>query len=97
MATPQDGRETFKAVCAHNAELGVTDMVRHVLEASFQDEDTIVTTHETRLVRGDVLIQKPYPVFSIVKRIGEKWKITYSQYAIVDTDSFNKTLMGAGG
>ena len=62
-------------------KLGVTDYVRHVVAAEFQDENTISTTHETRPMSGRLLVTDPYPTYSTLQKIDGAWKVTDSKYA----------------
>ena len=89
-------QDLFLAVRAHHRKTGVTDMDRHVVEAEFQDPATIATTFETRLLNGNVLTQKPYPVFSIIKLINGKWQVTNMSFAIDDNDDHNAALLSSG-
>ena len=94
METPEQLRDTFEAVRLYHRRLGVTQMVRHCLVAEYKDADTIEATHESRLLSGQRLVQRPYPAFSVLKRIGGVWKIASSQYAITDAPFLSDALMG---
>ena len=92
--TLEELEATFKDVGRHYRSLGVTQLVRHCVDARFRDEDTVESTHETRLLNGDILAQAPFPVFSILKRTDEGWKIASGQYAIADAPAHNAALNG---
>ena len=94
--TTEKLRDLFDAVRAHHRRTGVTDMDRYVLEASFQDDKTIVATFETRLLNGTVLTQKPYPVLSVMKFDGGAWRAHSMTFAIDDNEDHNAALMGEG-
>lgn len=87
-------RELFHAVRAHHMKTNVTDMARHVVEAVFKDDNTIVATIETRLLNGNNLTQAPYPVFMVVCREGETWRVQHLTFAIEDQPDHNAVLMG---
>lgn len=96
ISTEADLRKTFKAVRTYYDKSGVTDMVRHCVAASFTDENTIVSTHETRLLTGAVISRAPYPLMSVLKFNGERWQVASSSYAIEDEKEHNAALMSAG-
>lgn len=94
ISTPQELKEIFDSVRRHYQSLGATSVVRHVVQAEFEDPDTLIATHETRVLNHDQLVQTPFPVFSVAKRTEDGWKITMSQYAIVDAPAHNAALSG---
>lgn len=93
LISTEDVSATFRRVRSHMIRSGVTDMVRHVVAARFENNDVIASTHETRLVSGDTLVQEPFRVFSILWRVGDEWKLASSQYAIADCEDYNHALM----
>ncbi len=94
--TAEELRQVFLAVTKHYATIGVTDMVRHCVEASFTDPHTVVAMHETRLITGNVITRNPFPALSVLKYNGSKWQIASSSYAIEDQREHNAALMSAG-
>jgi len=80
---------------AYFASRGVTDVVRHVIEASFLDETTLRFSHQTRILSGLTLVQTPYPCMSVVKLNEGAWRVASSQYAISDSPEQNMALAGA--
>lgn len=93
--TVADLEARFKKVRAHYASLNMTDHVRHIVSAEWFDSRTIHATHQGRVLSGNMLMQAPYTVFSILKNTGTRWQITVSQYAIPDSDQHNAALTGA--
>ncbi|WP_298844831.1 hypothetical protein [uncultured Roseobacter sp.] len=89
-----DLKDVYSAVRAHYARNGVSQMYRHCVEARFRDQTTVVATHETRLVSGNVITQAPFAVYSELRFTGEKWVIVSSSYAIGDRDDHNQALLG---
>lgn len=87
ISTRDDLLSVFEGVRAHLAREGVTEMARHCVAAAFIDAETISATHETRLIRGDQLIQRPYPVLSVVRRQNDLWQVGNTIYAIADAPS----------
>ncbi|WP_299614939.1 hypothetical protein [uncultured Tateyamaria sp.] len=86
-------RLTFDAVHAHLVKQQVTLMARHCVSASFRGADEVVATHETRLISRDILVQEPYPAFSILRRSKtEDWKIAFTSYVIMDSAELNSAL-----
>ncbi len=87
--TKETLRDVFERTREELEHASVTDVIRHCVEVKFLDEDTIYSTHETRLMQENVLIQDPFPVFSVIRRTPEGWKGVYSSYALPDVSSFN--------
>ncbi|APX10877.1 hypothetical protein [Tateyamaria omphalii] len=84
---------TFDAVHAHMSKQQVTIMARHCVSASFRSPDEVAATHETRLISRDILVQDPYPAFSLIKRQPDgSWQITFTSYMIVDSADLNNAL-----
>lgn len=96
ITTEAELRSLFHAVTAHYRKIGVTDIVRHCVEAAFMDPHTVTATTETRLVNGNVIVQKPFPVFSVLKFRDGRWQVASSCYAIEDRPDHNAALMSAG-
>jgi hypothetical protein len=95
--TTKDGlRRVYQSVKTHYDNLGVTDLVRNCVEASFIDETTVLATHETRLLRGTLIVQRPFPTLSVLRFSDDDWKICSSIYAISDRDDHNAALLSAG-
>ncbi|MEM9578932.1 MAG: hypothetical protein AAF999_18220 [Pseudomonadota bacterium] len=94
--TDEELRHLFLAVTKHYATIGVTDMVRHCVEASFTDPQTVVAMHETRLITGNVITRNPFPALSVLKFNGTVWQISSCSYAIEDQREHNAALMSAG-
>ena len=95
--TTDELRKVFLAVTKHYATTGVTDMVRHCVEASFTDPHTVVAMHETRLITGNIITRNPFPALSVLKFNGQLWQIASSSYAIEeDQRDHNAALMCAG-
>ncbi len=96
LKTDEHVRTLFDAIRYHHRKTGVTDAVQHVVEAVFKDPETVVATHETRLLSNNVLTQKPYPVFSLLVDGAQGWKVKSMTFAIEDQPDHNKALMSAG-
>ncbi|MEO0401153.1 MAG: hypothetical protein AAF214_02145 [Pseudomonadota bacterium] len=93
LATPGDMQTTFDAVRGHLVQKQVTLMARHCVSASYRSINEVASTHETRLISRGVLIQQPYPTFSILRRCDDgQWRITSSSYVIVDSEPLNQAL-----
>lgn len=93
--TRNDLRLTFDAVHSHLVKQQVTLMARHCVSASFRNANEVAATHETRLISRDILVQEPYPAFSILRRQdGGDWKIAFTSYVIMDSADLNGALKG---
>lgn len=83
---------TFRAIRAYHRRAGITEMVRHCLEAVFKGPDEVEATHVSRLLAGNVLVNGPHSVFSVLRRREGIWRIASSKYAIADSDELNRAL-----
>lgn len=91
--TAQELRVIFDNVLLHFRRTGVTSMERHVLEAHRRDPDTVSCTHISHLLNGPNLLQRPYPVFSLLNRGQDGiWRITYGTYGISQEPETEKAL-----
>lgn len=95
LETRQDLFMIYNGVRAYHEKMGVTDMVRHVVTADFRDPKTISSIHQSRLVTGSTLVQKPYNVFSVLHLKDDVWRIGQSQYAVDDAPGLCRALVGA--
>ena len=85
---------TFDSVVSYYAEQRVVSLARDVIEAKFLANDTIGSTHVTRLLRlnGDTF-RNPFPTYSILRRTPKgEWKINSCTYAILDCEDHNSAL-----
>ncbi len=90
--TADDLRAVFDGVRKYMRDKGITRMVRRNINANFQDADTIVAMHETRMLRGTFLAQPTYPSFSVLRRMNGVWKLTDTIYAIKDSAEHEAAL-----
>lgn len=84
----------FNDVRAYYDKIGMTEMERHVVDAEFRNPNTIVSTHQSRLVAESELVQQPFDVLSVIELIEGVWRIRHSQYSIVDSEDHNIALIG---
>ena len=100
-ATGQRLITTRKEICTILADFrqylrdeNYVDMVRTVVEANFIDADTIGSTHVTLLTQASGAEKRcPFPVYSIIRRFGNKWLLVFSLYAILDSEAHNDALL----
>ncbi|WP_229801329.1 hypothetical protein [Tateyamaria omphalii] len=93
ITTREQLKVTFDAVHGHLMKQQVTMMARHCVSASFRSDNEVAATHETRLLSRDILVQQPYPAFSLLKRgTDREWRITFTSYVIVDSSDLNGAL-----
>ena len=86
-------RLTFDSVHAHLVKQQVTIMARHCVSACFRGPNEVAATHETRLISRDILVQEPFPAFSILrKQADDAWRITHTSYVILDSTNLNAAL-----
>lgn len=96
LVTTRDGmRDIFLQVYRYYQANGVVDLVRTVVSARFLDEETIGSTHVSSLLKANgEPFRNPYPVYSVVKRIGGQWKVVSNSSAILDAPDHNRALLG---
>lgn len=69
------------------------DSARTVVKSEFIDQDTIGSTHVSSLIDADGNSSRaPYPCYSVIKRIGGKWKIVSTIYAILDNPELSDII-----
>ncbi|AXI45414.1 hypothetical protein C1J03_04795 [Sulfitobacter sp. SK012] len=77
-----DLREVFDGTCTFLATKAVTDHIRTCLVATFTASDEIDCMHETRMLCGAHVLEHPYPVQSILRRINGEWAVCRSYIAL---------------
>lgn len=87
--------QMFETVRHGHALRGVTDLARHIVQATFHDDKTIHSTHESRLLRGTTLLEDPFPVFSVIRAFGPRWLISSSTYGARHDSHVGRTLEAA--
>lgn len=92
--TVADLADRFAAVRAHHRALGVTDIVRHIIECDWHDDETIHTTYQSRLLSGNTLVQAPYNTLTNLKAFNGTWKCTSMLIAIPDSEEHNGAVLG---
>ena len=96
LTTEQEIGETFGRVRWHFRGLRLTEMQRSVLGAMFVDCDTLVSVHQTHLLRSGAPVQQPFRVLSTLSRQEGDWKIVDTCYAIHDSLRHSRALFGPG-
>lgn len=87
LETPDDLRSVFYAVQKNMRHLGVTAQIRTCLAAEYRPDGTIHTTHESRLLASTSLVET-YACYSLLAKRNGTWKITYTSYAMGDTNQY---------
>ena len=85
----------FETVHQKYKSIGLTGMVRHVIQAEYRDAATIAFVHETRLLRATTLLQEPFPAFSIVRNVDGIWRVHSSSYGATEDSIAGRTLNAA--
>ncbi|EBA09317.1 hypothetical protein [Sagittula stellata] len=76
--------------------IGVTDMQRFCISASYRSDTMIVSAYESRLVQhGHRLEREPYMVYTEIRLVAGRWGVWFAQYAIADSDVHNRVLVQA--
>lgn len=94
VSTRDEFQQVFEDVRDHMHETNVVDFVRTVISASFIDADTIGSVHiSNEIYSGGVLERPAYPVRSVLRRFGQRWKIVSCFYVILDSANHNTALV----
>lgn len=93
LRTLKDMRRVFCNVRAHYIRIGVTQLVRYSVAATFKTPDRVEATHVAHLMNGARQLAEPSSVFSVLERIERRWQITSSQYAIADLKGHSRALI----
>ncbi|MGR3513978.1 MAG: nuclear transport factor 2 family protein [Paracoccaceae bacterium] len=84
----------FQSVVAFRAAQSIVDVVRENVAAEFIDFETIATTHVSRMMQSrNRPFGRPFPAYSVIKRIDGTWRIQFCQYALDDLPQFNDILL----
>ncbi|MEO1491865.1 MAG: hypothetical protein AAFV19_06905 [Pseudomonadota bacterium] len=84
---------TFDGAYEFYTRHNVKELYRHCVDAQFRDPETIESTHESRVISHGVLIIPPFPVFSVIRRFEDCWKIIKCSYAVSEADDLNRALL----
>lgn len=84
LVTRNDLRSSFEQMCQHFRSLGVTELRRTCEAAEFHGPDRVEATHTSYVIADGKNVVPPYPVFSVLERLDGWWKITSSDYALID-------------
>jgi hypothetical protein len=58
----------------------ISGLTRHCLGAHFENENTIVAKHETRLITDKLIIQESFVAVSTLIQVEGNWRIQQTQY-----------------
>lgn len=79
--SPAALEKTFRKAHQHLSQLGVTLFHRGCIAAEFKDKNTILSTHETRLLSRGLLVEDPYPAIQILVRGNDGvWRVQSGEY-----------------
>ena len=93
LQTRDDIEAVFTAVRNFRAAHAIVDVVRENVAAEYVDFETIAATHVSRMLqKGDVLFDKPYPAYSVIKKANGVWRINFCQYAVDEATPLNRAL-----
>ncbi len=92
METPEDLRRAFDGTLQHFKGLGVTELVRACVAAEYTSPTRIESTHVTELVKNGERLNEPFPVFSVLEKIGDGWSVTRAEYALEETNAWALAL-----
>lgn len=94
LGTTEQLRNLFDQGRACFLRMGVTEMMRTVVEAELKTPACIVSTHVTRFANHMQLAPYSFPVFCVIKKIDGHWGVTRSEFAIADAPDLSRLLAG---
>lgn len=86
METEEDMQRAFDEMHLHLAALNVTEIYRRCVSATYNANGQITATHMSELISDGRTIKGPYPVFIVLEKIDQNWKVIASEYAIQEGD-----------
>ena len=94
MVSRDEISKMLSGVRQYMKENDFVDLVRTVVSAEFVDADTVSSTHVSLMLHRENRVERsPYPVHSVIRRIGTSWKLVSSIYAILDSVGHNAALL----
>ena len=75
-------RALFDRVTHDHADRNVNNLIRICEVAEFRGPFRVEATHITHLMSGTQRVADPFPTFSVLEYIDNRWQITSSQYAV---------------
>ncbi|MGR3513979.1 MAG: hypothetical protein ACU0GG_14570 [Paracoccaceae bacterium] len=92
--TRREFKAHFDGVRRFRVENAIVDSKRENVSAEFHDDQTIALIHVSHLYQeGGVLFDRPYPTYSVIRKVNGRWLTQYSQYAVGDMDAFTRALL----
>lgn len=85
-------REVFDSVVEDYANRRITDLIRICEVAEYRGPFRIEATHITHMMSGHFRVQDPFPSFSVLEYIEDRWQISSSQYAVDKTTTVGRAL-----
>lgn len=82
----------FARVVRDYSNRNVTDLIRICEVAEFRGPFRVEATHITHMMSGNLRVQDPFPAFSVIEYIEERWQITSSQYAVDRNTTVGRAL-----
>jgi hypothetical protein len=86
LQTREELRAVFDRVAEDYARKRVTQLVRYCEVAEFENDSRINATYLSHMLAGDQRVSDPFPIFSVLEFIDDRWQCKASQYA-VDTQT----------
>ncbi|PJI84957.1 hypothetical protein BC777_2951 [Yoonia maricola] len=86
METAEDMRRAFDEMHKHLQGIGATHMVRRCVVAEYKTPTRVEATHTSEVLKDGKRLSGPYPGFSVLEKIDDKWKVTASEYALEPND-----------
>ncbi len=94
ITTLEEFYQVYVDVRRHMHETNVVDLERTVVSASFADANTIISVHVCNdICDGGTLVRPAYPVRSVLRRSGLRWKIVSCLYVILDSTAHNAAIV----
>jgi hypothetical protein len=91
-----DLKKMYDTTCQRLESGGIKELTRNCTIASLDTPDTIIGSHETRLIDGSNRIQESYTALSTLRFESGVWRVADSQYAESDPSLPSLFIRGFG-
>ncbi len=85
-------RTVFERVVQDYANRNITDLIRICEVAEFRGPFRIEATHITHMMSGHQRVMEPFPSFSVLEFVENRWQISASQYAVDQKTTVGRAL-----
>lgn len=85
-------RRVFDCVVEDYRNRNITDLIRITEVAEFRGPFRVEATHCTHMMSRHLRVMDPFPCFSVLEFIDDRWQCTSSQYAVDQKTTVGRAL-----